>query len=75
MIVSVVKMSTVLPRCTTEEHRCRVRLLWARGPNAKDIHKEMFSVYIGKCVSRKAVYGWVEKRDKSFDDDEEFETR
>jgi hypothetical protein len=24
-------------------------LLWAKGPNAKDIHKEMFPVYGGKC--------------------------
>jgi hypothetical protein len=29
--------------------------------NAKDIHKDMFSVYAGKCLSRKAVSIWVEK--------------
>jgi hypothetical protein len=28
----------------------------------KDIYKEMFSVYDGKCLSRKAVQNWVEKR-------------
>jgi hypothetical protein len=27
----------------------------------KDIHKEMFHVYDGKCFSRKAVHNWVEK--------------
>jgi hypothetical protein len=27
----------------------------------KDIHKEMFPVYGGKCLSRKAVHNWVEK--------------
>jgi hypothetical protein len=29
--------------------------LWAKGLNAKDIHKEMFPVYGGKCLSRKAA--------------------
>jgi hypothetical protein len=36
-------------------------LLRAKGLNAKDIHKEMFPVYGGKCLSRKAVHNWVEK--------------
>jgi hypothetical protein len=35
--------------------------LWTKGLNAKDIHKEMFPVYGGKCLSRKAVHSWVEK--------------
>jgi hypothetical protein len=35
--------------------------LWAKGLNAKDIHKEMFPVYGGRCLSRKAVHNWVEK--------------
>jgi hypothetical protein len=34
----------------------------------------MFPVYGGKCLSRKAVHNWVEKRGKRFADDEEFET-
>jgi hypothetical protein len=29
--------------------------------NAKDIRKEMFPVYGGKCLLRKADYNWVEK--------------
>jgi hypothetical protein len=29
--------------------------------NAKDIQKEMFLVYGGKCLSRKAFHNWAEK--------------
>jgi hypothetical protein len=36
-------------------------LLWAKGLNAKDIHKEVFPVYSGKCFPRKAVHDWVNK--------------
>jgi hypothetical protein len=32
----------------------------ATGLNAKDIHKEMFPIYGGKCLSCKAVHNWVE---------------
>jgi hypothetical protein len=35
--------------------------LWAKGLNAKDIHKEMFPAYGGKCLSRKVVRSLVEK--------------
>jgi hypothetical protein len=35
--------------------------LWAKGFNAKNIHKDIFPVYGGKCLSRKAVHNWVEK--------------
>jgi hypothetical protein len=35
--------------------------LWADGLSVKDIHKEMFPVYDGKCLSHKAVHNWVEK--------------
>jgi hypothetical protein len=49
-----------------------VRFLSAKGLNAKDIHKEMFPVYGGKCLSRKAIHNWVEKfsqgRSKFVDD-------
>jgi hypothetical protein len=58
----------------TEEQRSIVPFLWAEGSNAKDIHKDMFPVYGGKCLSRKAVHNWVEKRCKRFADDEEVET-
>jgi hypothetical protein len=54
-------MATVLEDCTTDEQRSVVRLLWAIEHNAKDIHKEMFHVYCGKCLSRKAVPNCVEK--------------
>jgi hypothetical protein len=53
-------MTTVLED-TTEEHRSIVCSLRAKGLNAKDIHKEMFPVYSGKCLSCKAVHNWVKK--------------
>jgi hypothetical protein len=34
---------------------------WTKGLDAKDIHKEMFPVYSGKCLSLKEVHNWVEK--------------
>jgi hypothetical protein len=37
-----------------------VRFLCARKLNANDIHKEMFPVYGGKCLSRTAVHNWVQ---------------
>jgi transposase len=60
-LVSVVKKATVLKECTTEKQRSVVHFLWAKGLNAKDIHKEMFPVYAGKCLSHKVVYNWIEK--------------
>jgi hypothetical protein len=44
--------------CTTEEQRFVVHFLWAKGLDSKYIHKEMFPVYGGKCLSRKAVQPW-----------------
>jgi hypothetical protein len=38
--------------------------LWAKILNAKDIHKEIFPVYGGKCLSHKAVHNWAEKFSK-----------
>jgi hypothetical protein len=37
-------------------------VLWAKGLNTKDIQKEMFPVYGGKCLSRTAVHNWVKKK-------------
>jgi hypothetical protein len=45
-----------------------------KGLNAKDVNKEIFSVYGGKCLSHKSVHKCVEKRDKRFANDEEVET-
>jgi hypothetical protein len=55
-------MATVLEECINKEQRSLVLFLWARGLNAKHIHKEILPVYGGKCLSRKAVHNWVEKR-------------
>jgi hypothetical protein len=52
-------MATVFEEYTTEEQRSVVRFLWAKGLSAKDIHKEMFTVYGGKCLSRKMFRNWV----------------
>jgi hypothetical protein len=51
-------MATVLEKCVIEEQRSVVRVLWAKEINAKYIHKEIFPVYSGKCLSRKAVPSW-----------------
>jgi hypothetical protein len=51
-------MATVLVYTTEEQHFVAL-FLWAKGLNAKDIHKEMFPIYGGKCLSRKAVHNWV----------------
>jgi hypothetical protein len=48
--------------------------LWAKGLNARDIRKEMFPVYVVKCLSLKEVHNWVEKHGKRFANDEEVET-
>jgi hypothetical protein len=47
--------------CSTEKQHSFVRLSWAKGPNANNIHKVMLPVYGGKFLSRKAVHSYVEK--------------
>jgi hypothetical protein len=54
-------MATVLEECSIEEQRSLACFLWTKELNEKDIHKEMFSVYGGKCLSHKAVHNWIEK--------------
>jgi hypothetical protein len=44
-------MVTMLEKYTTEEQHSLVHFLWAKGLNAKHIHKEMFAVYGGKCLA------------------------
>jgi hypothetical protein len=63
-------MTTVLEDFITEEQRSVVLFLSGK----KDIHKEMFPVHGGKCLSRKAFHNWVEKRGRRFADDEEVDT-
>jgi hypothetical protein len=67
-------MATVLEEFITQEQRSVVQFLWAKGLSAKDIHKEMFPVYGGKCFSCKAVENCVEKRGRRFVNDDEFDT-
>jgi hypothetical protein len=54
MLVSVVRVATVLEDCATEEQRSVVRFLWTRGLNVKVNHKETFPAYGGKCFSLKS---------------------
>jgi hypothetical protein len=54
-------MATVLESCTTEKQRSVVRLLWAKGLNAKDIYGEMFPVLRWECLSPKAFHNRVNK--------------
>jgi hypothetical protein len=50
----------LLFRSPVAEQRSVVCFLWPKGHKAKDIHKEMFPVYGGKCLSCKAVHNWVQ---------------
>jgi hypothetical protein len=54
-------MVTLLEEYSTEEQCSVVHFLWLRGLTAKDIYSEMFPVYGGKFLSRKAVHNCVEK--------------
>jgi hypothetical protein len=58
-------MATMLEECTTEEQRSVVRFLWAKGLDAKDIHKEMFPFMVGSvcCIKSFSLGG------RSFADD------
>jgi hypothetical protein len=49
-------MATVLKEYTTEEQISLVHFLWAKGLVERDIHKEVFLVYGGKCSPRKAAH-------------------
>jgi hypothetical protein len=53
-LVSVVKMATVLVYYRRAAFFCA--FLWAKGFNAKNIRKEMFSVYGGESLSHKSVH-------------------
>jgi hypothetical protein len=54
-------MGTVLEEYTSEGQRSLLRVSWAKGISANDIHKEIFPVYGEKCFSRKALLNWAEK--------------
>jgi hypothetical protein len=59
--VSVAKTVAVLEEFTNEEQITFVRFSWTNGLNAKGIHKEIFSVYPGKYMSRKVVHNLAGK--------------
>jgi hypothetical protein len=49
-------MTTVLEEYTPEEQGSVLLFFVAKGLIAKNINKEIFFVYGGKCLSRKAVH-------------------
>jgi hypothetical protein len=57
-LVSVLKMATMIEACTTEEQRSVVRFLGLKD-SMQRVFIEMFPVYSGKCMSRKAVHSWI----------------
>jgi hypothetical protein len=56
---------------TTEEQYSVGGFSWAKPLNAKDIHKEIFHICVGKCLSRNAVQPWWQ----TFAHGEEVETK
>jgi thiamine kinase-like enzyme len=56
----VVKTATAYEYTTGDSHSI-VSSLCVERPKAKDIYKEMFPVYGGMCLPRKAVHKYVEK--------------
>jgi hypothetical protein len=54
-------MVAPLNMCSTIEEHCVVRFLWAKGMAAKDIHKEMLSMYGEHRASLQAVCNWGHK--------------
>ncbi|XP_023720120.1 protein GVQW3-like [Cryptotermes secundus] len=54
-------MAVPLSECTTLEQHSIVQFLWAKGMESKHIHKEMLPITGEKCLSRQAVYNWVQK--------------
>jgi hypothetical protein len=58
-LVSVFKMVAVFQ--STMEQQCSAEFLVGNILNTKDIHKEMFPLYGGKCLLHKAVHNWVQK--------------
>jgi hypothetical protein len=72
-LVSVVKWLPCLSVYYRRASFCFAFFCGQKNSMKKNIHKEMFSVYGGKCLSHKAVHKWVEKCGKRFADDEEVE--
>jgi hypothetical protein len=54
-------MATVFQEYNTEEQRPAVRFRGPKDTIQEDIHKEIFSISFGKCLSRKPVNNCVEK--------------
>jgi hypothetical protein len=53
-------MATVLEECFTEEQLSGMRFFVGKRTECKRYYIELFHVYGGKCLSRKAVHNWIE---------------
>jgi hypothetical protein len=51
----------MLEEHTTKEKGSVMCFILAEGLTAKDIHKEMFSIYGENCLLGKTIHNWVEK--------------
>jgi hypothetical protein len=54
-------MDACLQDCTIEEKSGIVRFLWAEGVKPVEIHRRMLAQYGQSTISRRKVYGWVER--------------
>jgi hypothetical protein len=72
MLVSVVKMATVLEKYTTEEQRSVVHFYGQKDSMQSIFIKKCFLFTVGN-ICRVKRFNWVEKRGKRFADDEEVE--
>jgi len=50
-----------LPKSSRHKWRAVIRLLWAKGLKANEIHSEMRPVYGDKCFTRPAIQVWCTK--------------
>jgi hypothetical protein len=70
MLVSTVKMATVLEECFIEEQRSLLCFLWV-GLRVKDIHKEIFLLR----VRRVSLVRWFYLSGKYFADEKKVEAK
>jgi hypothetical protein len=54
-------MATALEECSTEKQHSVLQFLWAKGLNAKYIHKDVCPAEGETHLSRKEVHNWIEK--------------
>lgn len=43
-----------------------MHFLWAKGLSTEEVHREMHPVYDENCLSRKAVFNWIQEFNKEW---------